>query len=160
MTIRLLAGVALGALLTACTTVEDTAMPATARRSRLPAGHRRFRRRLDAAVPHHRFQPDRGQRLQPGVRAGDGDPARRDRGDQGQSRRPTFDNTIVALERSGRMLARVSAAFGTGTGANTNDALDAVDAEMSPKLSAHSDAINLDAGSSRGSRRSTTTARR
>jgi len=59
---------------------------------------------------------------------------------------PTFDNTIVALERSGRMLGRVYAAFGTVTGANTNDTLDAVDAEMSPRLSAHSDAINLDPG--------------
>ncbi len=59
---------------------------------------------------------------------------------------PTFDNTIVAYERSGRMLDRVQRAFSTVTGANTNDALDAIDADMSPKLSAHSDALNLDPG--------------
>jgi peptidyl-dipeptidase Dcp len=56
---------------------------------------------------------------------------------------PTFENTIVALEKSGRMLGRVGAVFYALTGANTNDTLDAIDAEISPKLSAHSDAINL-----------------
>lgn len=57
---------------------------------------------------------------------------------------PTFDNTIVAIERTGRMLDRVQIAFSTETGANTNDVLDAIDAEMSPRLSAHYDAITLD----------------
>src|SRR5690606_35810974 len=57
---------------------------------------------------------------------------------------PNFDNTIVALERSGRMLGRVLTAFSTVTGAHTNDTLDAIDAEMSPKLTAHFDAISLD----------------
>ena len=56
---------------------------------------------------------------------------------------PTFDNTIVALETSGRMLNRVAAVFYALTGANTNDTLQAVDTEISPKLSAHSDAITL-----------------
>ena len=57
---------------------------------------------------------------------------------------PTFENTIVALEKSGRMLGRVGRVFYTLTGANTTDALDKIDEEMSPKLAAHSDAINLD----------------
>ncbi len=56
---------------------------------------------------------------------------------------PTFDNTIVALETSGRMLNRVAAVFYALTGANTNDTLQAVDTEISPKLSAHGDAITL-----------------
>jgi peptidyl-dipeptidase Dcp len=56
---------------------------------------------------------------------------------------PTFDNTIVAMERSGQMLARVAATFSNLQGANTNDKLDAVDREMSPKLAAHNDAIAL-----------------
>ena len=58
---------------------------------------------------------------------------------------PTFDNTIVALERSGQLLGRVYATFSNLQGANTNDALDAVDREMSPRLAAHSDAIHLNA---------------
>ena len=57
---------------------------------------------------------------------------------------PTFENTIVALETSGKMLNRVAAVFFALTGANTNDTLDAVQAEMGPKLSQHSDAIVLD----------------
>ncbi|MEN3278774.1 MAG: peptidyl-dipeptidase Dcp [Massilia sp.] len=56
---------------------------------------------------------------------------------------PTFDNTIVAMERSGQMLARVAAVFSNLQTANTNDRLDAIDREMSPKLAAHSDAIYL-----------------
>ncbi len=57
---------------------------------------------------------------------------------------PSFDNTIVALETSGRMLGRVANVFFALTGANTNDTLDAVQAEMGPKLSQHFDAITLD----------------
>ena len=57
--------------------------------------------------------------------------------------KPTFENTIVALEQSGQMLGRVGSVFSALTGANTNDTLDAIDAEMSPKLAAHYDAINL-----------------
>jgi peptidyl-dipeptidase Dcp len=56
---------------------------------------------------------------------------------------PTFDNTIVAMERAGEMLSRVSSVFSNLQTANTNDALDAVDREMSPKLAAHNDAIYL-----------------
>ncbi len=57
---------------------------------------------------------------------------------------PTFDNTIVALETSGKMLTRVATMFFALTGANTNDTLDAIQEEYGPKLSAHSDAITLD----------------
>jgi peptidyl-dipeptidase Dcp len=56
---------------------------------------------------------------------------------------PTFDNTIVAMERSGRLLNRVSTVFSSLVGANTNDTLNALDKEMAPKLAAHSDAIRL-----------------
>jgi len=56
---------------------------------------------------------------------------------------PTFDNTIVALEKSGQLLTRVQTIFGNLQGANTDDTLDAIDSEMSPKLAAHADAIFL-----------------
>jgi peptidyl-dipeptidase Dcp len=58
---------------------------------------------------------------------------------------PSFDNTIVAMEKSGQLLTRVQTIFGNLQGANTDDALDAVDREMSPKLAAHGDAIFLNA---------------
>ena len=56
---------------------------------------------------------------------------------------PTFENTIVALEKSGRMLNRVQNVFYALTGSNTTDRLDAIDTEISPKLTAHYDAITL-----------------
>jgi peptidyl-dipeptidase Dcp len=56
---------------------------------------------------------------------------------------PTFDNTVVAMERAGQLLARVSATFSNLQGANTNDRLDAIDRDMSPRLAAHTDAIYL-----------------
>jgi peptidyl-dipeptidase Dcp len=58
---------------------------------------------------------------------------------------PTFDNTIVAMEKSGALLTRVQTTFGNLQGANTNDKLDAIDSEMSPKMAAHGDAIYLNA---------------
>ncbi len=56
---------------------------------------------------------------------------------------PTFDNTIVAMERSGQLLGRVRAVFYTLTGSYTNDTLQALDKDLAPKLAAHSDAIRL-----------------
>ena len=57
----------------------------------------------------------------------------------------TFDNTIVAMERSGQLLARVGSVFGNLSGANTNETLQALDRDLAPKLAAHSDAIHLNA---------------
>ena len=56
---------------------------------------------------------------------------------------PTFDNTIVAMERSGLLLNRVSTVFSSLVGANTNDTLNALDKDLAPKLAAHSDKIRL-----------------
>jgi peptidyl-dipeptidase Dcp len=56
---------------------------------------------------------------------------------------PTFENTIVAMERSGQLLNRVSTVFYNLVGANTNDTLNALDKELAPKLAAHSDKIRL-----------------
>jgi peptidyl-dipeptidase Dcp len=58
---------------------------------------------------------------------------------------PTFDNTFVAMERTGRLLNRVANVFFNMTSADTNDALNEVLAEVSPLLSAHNDDINLNA---------------
>jgi peptidyl-dipeptidase Dcp len=56
----------------------------------------------------------------------------------------TFDNTIVALERTGRLLTRVSKTFYNLNASNTDDEMQKIEEEMSPKLQAHQDAINLD----------------
>src|SRR5207247_7696618 len=57
--------------------------------------------------------------------------------------KPTFENTIVALERSGELLGRVQRIFSNLPGANTNPELQKIEREMSPKLAAHQDAIHL-----------------
>ena len=56
---------------------------------------------------------------------------------------PTFENTIVQMERSGRLLTRVSNVFFNLTSADTNDVLNAIEAEIAPTLSAHNDQILL-----------------
>jgi len=56
---------------------------------------------------------------------------------------PTFENTIVAMERSGQLLTRVSEVFYNLTSSNTNPELDQVQSEFAPRLAAHNDAIFL-----------------
>jgi peptidyl-dipeptidase Dcp len=58
---------------------------------------------------------------------------------------PTFENTCVALEKSGQMLTRVNLIFNGLTGANTNDELQKVQQDEAPKLAATQDAIYLNA---------------
>src|ERR1035438_7840486 len=58
---------------------------------------------------------------------------------------PTFENTIVAMEKSGQLLNRVGAVFNGVTGANLNGELQKVQDIEAPKFAAHQDAIYLDA---------------
>ena len=55
----------------------------------------------------------------------------------------TFENTIVALERSGQLLTRVLTVFYNKSSSDTTDRLDEIEEEIAPKLSAHMDAIRL-----------------
>ena len=59
------------------------------------------------------------------------------------SEKPTFENTILAIELSGELLNRVATVFYALTSANTNDELEKIRAEIAPKLSAHNDKILL-----------------
>ena len=58
--------------------------------------------------------------------------------------KPTFDNTIVAMERSGRTLDRAETIFSNLNGANTNPKLQDVQRRMAPEFAAHHDEIVLD----------------
>jgi peptidyl-dipeptidase Dcp len=82
-----------------------------------------FRPAFDEALSQHRAELD-------GIAA---DPAQ-----------SSFANTIDALERSGRPLDRVSNLFSVLTGADTGDALEAVERDVSPLLARHSNAMYLD----------------
>jgi len=55
----------------------------------------------------------------------------------------TFENTIVALEKSGQYLGRVLRVFYNKSSSDTNDAMNAIEEEIAPKLAAHQDAISL-----------------
>ena len=55
----------------------------------------------------------------------------------------TFENTVVALEKTGDLLGRVDRIFSNLASANTNPQLQKTESEMAPKLSAHQDAIFL-----------------
>jgi peptidyl-dipeptidase Dcp len=55
----------------------------------------------------------------------------------------TFENTLVAMERSGATLDRAQRVFSGLNGTHTNPKLQAIEKEMAPKLAAHADAIRL-----------------
>jgi len=59
------------------------------------------------------------------------------------SEKATFENTVVALERTGRLLDRAEQTFSNLNACNTNPTLQKIEKEMAPKLSAHRDAIHL-----------------
>src|SRR5580692_5447706 len=56
---------------------------------------------------------------------------------------PTFENTLVAMQKTGRLFRRAMAAFGAVSASNTNPVLDAVRTDEAPKIAAHYDAIYL-----------------
>nr|WP_233244172.1 M3 family metallopeptidase [Brumimicrobium oceani] len=60
-----------------------------------------------------------------------------------QTENPTFDNTIVALEKSGQQLSRATNVFYALTGAHTNDTLQDLNQELAPKFSELNDEIYL-----------------
>ena len=55
----------------------------------------------------------------------------------------TFENTVVAMERSGQLLMRVLTVFYNKSSSDTSDRLDEIEEEVAPKLAAHMDAIRL-----------------
>lgn len=58
----------------------------------------------------------------------------------------TFENTLVALDKSGALLTKVTEVFSNISGANTSDEIQAIAKELSPLLSAHSTNISLNVG--------------
>ncbi len=57
--------------------------------------------------------------------------------------KPTFENTVEALDKSLDLLTKVSSVFFAQTSANTNDSLQNIEVEISPKLAGFRDEINL-----------------
>src|SRR5688572_12864329 len=62
----------------------------------------------------------------------------------GSAEEPTFDDTVVALERSGRLLSRAWAVFGNLTSSVSTPRMREIEREISPLAAAHDDALRLD----------------
>ena len=90
-----------------------------------------------------RFDRIRDEHFAPAFTRGMAEHLREVEGIAGDKTTPTFENTLIALEKGGELLSRVQRVFFNLVGAHGNDALRAVEKEMAPKLSAHSDAIRL-----------------
>jgi peptidyl-dipeptidase Dcp len=82
---------------------------------------------------------------QPAIDAGMSEQRREMRAIADNPAAPTFENTFVAMEKSGQLFNRVMAAFHGVTGANRNPELQKVQDLEAPRLAAHQDAIFLDA---------------
>lgn len=83
------------------------------------------------------------QHFQPALEAGIAAHDREVQTIANQEALPTFDNTIVALEKSGALLGRVSAVFYNLSGSNSTPEIRRIQSEMAPKMAAHTDNINL-----------------
>src|SRR5207253_10743183 len=60
-----------------------------------------------------------------------------------QTDKPTFENTIVVLEKMGQLFDRARRTFSNFAAANTNATLQKIEKDMAPKFAAHTDAIRL-----------------
>jgi len=100
-----------------------------------------------SALPFHAppFDKIKDSDYQPAIEAGMAGQLKEVRAIADNPAVPTFENTIVAMEKTGALFQRAYAAFNGVTGANTNPVLEKVQQEEAPKLAAHSDAIYLDA---------------
>jgi peptidyl-dipeptidase Dcp len=96
---------------------------------------------LPYRMPH--FDKIKDEHFQPALDQGIAEEQKEAEAIAKQTEKPTFENTIVALEKMGRLLDRSQRVFSNLTGAHTNPTLQALEKEFAPKFSAHSDAINL-----------------
>src|ERR1700722_9175067 len=96
-----------------------------------------------SALPFHAppFDKIKDSDYQPAIEAGMVEQLKEMRAIADNPAAPTFENTVVAMEKTGALLQRAQAAFSGVTGANTNPVLEKVQRELAPKLAAHNDAI-------------------
>jgi peptidyl-dipeptidase Dcp len=100
-----------------------------------------------STLPFHAppFDKIKDEDYQPAIEAGMAEQLSEMQAIADNSAAPTFENTLVAMEKTGQLFQRATAAFGAVTGANINPALLKVRADEAPKLAAQQDAIYLNA---------------
>jgi peptidyl-dipeptidase Dcp len=98
-----------------------------------------------SALPFHAppFDRIKDEDYQPAIEAGMAEQLTEIERIAADSAAPTFVNTFVAMERSGRLLDRALSAFRGVSDADTNPALQSAKSALAPKLAAHEDAIHL-----------------
>jgi len=99
----------------------------------------------ESSLPYHvpPFDKIKDEHFPPAIEAGMSEQLKEVEAVANNSEKPTFDNTIVALERTGRLLDRAQRTFSNLNACNTNPTLQKIDKEMAPKLAAHRDEIFL-----------------
>ncbi|RST29813.1 M3 family peptidase [Sphingomonas ginkgonis] len=133
----------LGAALVALAAPAQAVVPALAGSSAgLPASNP-FAKTSSLPYEAPRFDQIRDGDYEPAIRAGIAEQRREVLAIANNPAPPTFANTLVAMERSGALLERTQLAFSAVSGANTDDALQAVDTHTAPLLAAHRDFIYL-----------------
>src|SRR5438034_7718446 len=99
----------------------------------------------ESTLPYHvpPFDKIKDEHFAPAMEAGMREQLKEVEAVANNSGKPTFENTVVALERTGRLLDRAERTFSNLNACNTNPTLQKIETEMAPKLSAHRDAIHL-----------------
>src|SRR5438477_2777337 len=99
----------------------------------------------ESALPYHypAFDKIKDEHFAPAMETGMREQLKEVEVVANNSAKPTFENTVVALERTGRLLDRAERTFSNLNACNTNPTMQKIETEMAPKLSAHRDAIHL-----------------
>jgi peptidyl-dipeptidase Dcp len=99
----------------------------------------------ESLLPYHypAFDKIKDEHFVPAIEAGMQEQLKEIEPIANSSEKATFDNTIVALERTGRLLDRVQRTFSNLNACDTNPTRQEIDKEMAPKLAAHHDEIFL-----------------
>src|SRR5881398_1902374 len=100
---------------------------------------------VESALPYHLppFDKIKDEHFVPATEAGMQEQLKEVEAIAANTAKTNFDNTVVALERTGRLLDRVQRTFSNLNAADTNPARQKIETELAPKLSAHRDAILL-----------------
>src|SRR5580704_3050248 len=130
-------------LLAACTMLSTFSAVAAQPKAEFGLSNRFY---ADSALPFHAppFDKIKDTDYAPAIEAGMAQQRAEVRAIAANPAPPTFENTFVPLEKSGRLLERALQAFEGVTGADTNPYLKDVKTALTPKRTAHQDAIYLD----------------
>jgi peptidyl-dipeptidase Dcp len=100
----------------------------------------------ESALPYHfpPFDKIKNSDFMPAIEAGMANELKEMKAIAANPQKPTFENTIVAMERSGQLLDRAQRTFSNLNACNTNPEMQKIEKELAPKLAMHHDEIHLD----------------